>query len=100
MSTRYSDLGPPKILARLIAAAALSAAMAGPAMAQSIHGTATYRERIALPPSAAFEATLEDVSRAAPPAGGPLEDGSGADPPADVLAWTRPVTGGQSADAI
>jgi putative lipoprotein len=75
MSTRYSDLGPPKILARLIAAAALVAAMAGPAMAQSIHGTATYRERIALPPTAAFEATLEDVSRA--------------DAPADVLARTR-----------
>ena len=49
--------------------------MAGPAMAQSIHGTATYRERIALPPSAAFEATLEDVSRA--------------DAPADVLARAR-----------
>ena len=47
----------------------LSAAMAGPAMAQSIHGTATYRERIALPPTAAFEATLEDVSRADAPAG-------------------------------
>jgi hypothetical protein len=27
-------------------------------------GTAAYRERMALPPSAAFEATLEDVSRA------------------------------------
>ena len=49
--------------------------MTGPAMAQSIHGTATYRERLALPPSAAFEATLEDVSRA--------------DAPADVLARTR-----------
>lgn len=34
------------------------------AMAQSIQGTATYRERMALPPSAVFEATLEDVSRA------------------------------------
>lgn len=33
-------------------------------MAQSIHGTATCRERLLLPPSAAFEATLEDVSRA------------------------------------
>jgi putative lipoprotein len=53
----------------------LSAAMAGPAMAQSIHGTASYRERIPLPPSATFEATLEDVSRA--------------DAPADVLARTR-----------
>jgi putative lipoprotein len=49
--------------------------MTGPAMAQSIHGTATYRERLALPPSAAFEVTLEDVSRA--------------DAPADVLARTR-----------
>lgn len=30
----------------------------------SVDGTATYRERIALPPDAVFEATLEDVSRA------------------------------------
>ncbi len=44
-------------------------------MAQSIRGTATYRERIALPPTAVFEATLEDVSRA--------------DAPADVIARTR-----------
>ncbi|RZU40113.1 putative lipoprotein [Edaphobacter modestus] len=29
----------------------------------SIEGTATYRERMALPPDAVFEATLEDVSR-------------------------------------
>jgi uncharacterized lipoprotein YbaY len=29
------------------------------AMAQSIQGTATYRERMALSPSAVFEATLE-----------------------------------------
>lgn len=29
----------------------------------SIEGTASYRERIALPPDAVFEATLEDVSR-------------------------------------
>ncbi len=36
--------------------------------AQTITGTATYRERIALPPDAAFEATLEDVSRADAPA--------------------------------
>jgi putative lipoprotein len=38
------------------------------ATAQSIQGTATYRERMALPPSAVFEATLEDVSRADAPA--------------------------------
>ncbi len=36
-----------------------------PAWSQSeISGTAIYRERIALPPDAVFEATLEDVSRA------------------------------------
>jgi uncharacterized lipoprotein YbaY len=42
--------------------------LAHTAMAQSIQGTATYRERMALPPSAAFEATVEDVSRADAPA--------------------------------
>jgi para-nitrobenzyl esterase len=53
---------------RLRTLAALTAAGAilfvtGQACAQ-VHGTATYRERIALPPEAIFEATLEDVSRA------------------------------------
>jgi putative lipoprotein len=42
--------------------------MASAAMAQSIEGTATYRERMALPPGAVFEALLEDVSRADAPA--------------------------------
>jgi uncharacterized lipoprotein YbaY/heat shock protein HslJ len=41
----------------------------------SITGTATWRERMALPPSAVFEATLEDISRA--------------DAPATVLGHTR-----------
>jgi putative lipoprotein len=41
----------------------------------SLTGTATYRERIALPPGAVFEATLEDVTRA--------------DAPAEVLGRTR-----------
>jgi len=41
----------------------------------TLTGTATYRERIALPPGAVFEATLEDVSRA--------------DAPAEVLGRTR-----------
>jgi len=40
---------------------------AGQASGQ-VHGTATYRERLALPPEAAFEATLEDVSKADAPA--------------------------------
>jgi copper homeostasis protein (lipoprotein) len=33
-----------------------------------VKGTATYRERMALPPDAVFEATLEDVSKADAPA--------------------------------
>jgi putative lipoprotein len=43
---------------------ALSPARPGLAQAQlAIEGTATYRERMALPPDAVFEATLIDVSR-------------------------------------
>ena len=38
--------------------------VASTAMAQSITGTATFRERMALTPSAVFEAVLEDVSHA------------------------------------
>jgi len=34
----------------------------------SVVGTATYRERIAMPPGAVFEATLEDVTRVDAPA--------------------------------
>lgn len=45
------------------------------AMAQSIEGSATYRERMALPPEAVLEAVLEDVSRA--------------DAPAEAIARTR-----------
>src|SRR5262249_28654784 len=52
MSTRNLGLGLPNIGTRLIAVPVLLA-MAGPAIAQSIHGTATYRERLALPPTAA-----------------------------------------------
>lgn len=35
--------------------------------AESIRGTATYRERILLPPDAVFEAMIEDISRADAP---------------------------------
>ena len=45
------------------------------ATAQTIQGTAAYRERMAMPAGAVFEATLEDVSRA--------------DAPASVIASTR-----------
>lgn len=43
-------------------------AFALPAGAAEVTGTAFYRERIALPPGAVFEAVLEDVSRADAPA--------------------------------
>jgi putative lipoprotein len=46
----------------------LAFACATPVFAQSIQGTATYRERVALPPDAVFEAVVEDVSRADAPA--------------------------------
>ena len=52
-----------RCLAR-VALAMLFGLIGHTAMAQSVQGTATYRERIALPPGAVFEATLEDVSRA------------------------------------
>jgi putative lipoprotein len=39
-----------------------------PAWAGTLQGSAAYRERIALPPDAVFEAVLEDVSRADAPA--------------------------------
>ena len=51
------------------------ALLATQAIAQTIHGTATYRERMALPPGAVLEATIQDVSRA--------------DVPATVVASTR-----------
>jgi putative lipoprotein len=51
------------------------ALLATQALAQTIQGTATYRERMALPPGAVLEATIEDVWRA--------------DAPASVVARTR-----------
>ena len=42
--------------------------LSGVAAESVVTGTATYRERIALPPDAVFEATLEDVSKADAPA--------------------------------
>lgn len=65
---------PPSLLSRL-AFAVVVGLIANPAWAQTIKGTATYRERMALPPAAVFEATIEDVSRA--------------DAPASVVARTR-----------
>ncbi|HEX6464099.1 MAG TPA: META domain-containing protein [Vicinamibacterales bacterium] len=53
---------------------------AGTARAESIEGSATFRERMALPPTAVFEALLEDVSRA--------------DAPAETIARTRRTSPG------
>jgi len=57
---------------RLIFASAISLLLttptAGTAAAQTIEGSATFRERMAVPPTAVFEALLEDVSRAGAPA--------------------------------
>ena len=50
-----------------VALAVFVSLLAGRAAAQTIQGTATYRERMALPAGAVFEATLEDVSRADAP---------------------------------
>ena len=52
----------------LVAVLALVGPCANAAVAQSIQGTATYRERMTLPPTAVFEATLEDAARADVPA--------------------------------
>jgi putative lipoprotein len=68
--------GPLTRLALLV----LPRLIAEQAMAQTIQGTATYRERMALPPGAVFEATIEDVSRA--------------DAPASVIASARVPTPG------
>lgn len=47
---------------------ASSMVMTAPAMAGTVSGTATFRERIALPPDAVFEVVIEDVARADAPA--------------------------------
>src|ERR1700709_2047290 len=57
-----------KFACGLVAAASLLPLRASGQGPLSIEGTATYRERMALPPDAVFEATLEDVSRADAPA--------------------------------
>jgi copper homeostasis protein (lipoprotein) len=81
---------PGPVISCLLAAACLITAAGTTASAQSVvgtngkaevHGTATYRERIALPPNAVFEATLEDHSKA--------------DAPADALGSARVDSPGQ-----
>jgi heat shock protein HslJ/uncharacterized lipoprotein YbaY len=47
----------------LVAALAAGCATAVPLVPASVAGTATYRERMALPPEAVFEASIEDAAR-------------------------------------
>jgi putative lipoprotein len=68
------------VVSRLVCAMCFFALIAHPAFAQMVTGTATYRERMALPPGALFEAVIEDVSRA--------------DAPASTLATTRIMSPG------
>jgi putative lipoprotein len=63
-----SDTVIPRFAAARGALAAAFCLTATVATAQSIQGTATYRERMAMPANAVFEATLEDVSRTDAPA--------------------------------
>jgi putative lipoprotein len=42
--------------------------VSAPALAGTLRGSATYRERIALPPEAEFEVLIEDIARADAPA--------------------------------
>jgi len=42
--------------------------LSAPALAGTLRGSATYRERIALPPDAEFEVLIEDIARADAPA--------------------------------
>jgi putative lipoprotein len=67
------------VVSRLVCAMCF-ALIAHPSFAQMVTGTATYRERMALPPGALFEAVIEDVSRA--------------DAPASTLATTRIMSPG------
>ncbi|HYN09836.1 MAG TPA: YbaY family lipoprotein [Vicinamibacterales bacterium] len=68
-----------RALARLSLAVVLPL-IADQAMAQTVTGSATYRERMAMPAGAVFEATIEDVSKA--------------DAPALVIASTRNTSPG------
>ena len=52
----------------LVAPLLVACTAVAPPAGLTVSGTATYRERLALPPDAVFEATLEDVSRADAPA--------------------------------
>ena len=84
-ATGYSGAG----LAARGALAVLLGSIAGEAMAQTVSGTATYKERIALPAGAVFEAAIEDVSKA-DAAAIPIANTRLADPGNPPIAFTIP----------
>jgi uncharacterized lipoprotein YbaY/heat shock protein HslJ/uncharacterized lipoprotein NlpE involved in copper resistance len=57
-----------QLLARLLVSFGMACTAFGTTWAGTLQGTAIYRERIALPPDAVFEAELQDVSKADAPA--------------------------------
>lgn len=69
----FASIGSPASVCRhrhcgiALALLSLQACFAPTAFAQSINGTATFRERTSLPATAVFEAVLEDVSRKGSP---------------------------------
>jgi copper homeostasis protein (lipoprotein) len=62
MSGVEGDMKTTSRIAAVLMATALTATLA--AQSAKVTGTVTYRERMAMPPSAMVEVTLEDVSRA------------------------------------
>ncbi|MDH4181230.1 MAG: YbaY family lipoprotein [Betaproteobacteria bacterium] len=63
-----SITGGRRPMTRALLATCLAWLACGAAWAGTLEGTAAYRERIALPPDAVFEAELQDVSKADAPA--------------------------------
>jgi copper homeostasis protein (lipoprotein) len=61
-------IGCRRLTARALLATSAFWLLCSTALAGTLQGTATYRERIALPPDAVFEAELQNVSRADAPA--------------------------------
>jgi uncharacterized lipoprotein YbaY len=59
---------PLRSAACTVAVASSFTLLASAVMAGTLTGTATYRERIALPPEAVFEVLIEDIARADAPA--------------------------------
>jgi copper homeostasis protein (lipoprotein) len=60
--------GSRQLMTRVLLATCFTWLACSAAWAGTLEGTATYRERIALPPDAVFEAELQDVSKADAPA--------------------------------